>query len=57
MPNSELYFIIGMFILILAGSFLSVYLFVRQYNREKRDKAIAQAQKKQQAQASRTAEK
>lgn len=46
MPNSELFLITATFIFTLVGSIVAIVLFIRQYNREKRDKEAA-AQKKQ----------
>lgn len=36
---AEIYFIVGMMVLILLGSGIAVFLFVRTYRREMREKA------------------
>ncbi len=48
--RTELYFIGAMLVLILIGSFVAVYFFVKQYRKEMRAREERRARKEQQIQ-------
>ncbi len=49
--RTELYFIGAMLVLILIGSFVAVYFFVKQYRKEMREREARKLRKEQKVEA------